>query len=83
MAYLALGEEFHKHNKQLFYAILESLDSYEMEATTKRIVTISFESDKFSPDEFCIAMIKNDRKTREPYFFGIIKADHLNRHLNK
>ena len=83
MAYLVLGEDLHKYNKQLFYDILKSLDSYEMEPTNNRIVKISFESDKFEPDEFCIALIKNDHKTKEPYFFGIIKACHLNRHLMK
>jgi len=83
MPYIVIGEDIYKYNEPLFIDILKSIDSYTMSQTTNRIVTIYFESDKFRPEEFCIAMIKNDRKTMQPYLFGIIKADHLNRHLNK
>ena len=50
MAYLVLGEDIHKYNKQLFYAILKSLDNYEMEPATDRIVKITFDSDDFAKD---------------------------------
>lgn len=84
MAYLVLGEEFHKHNKQLFYDILESLDNYEMEPATNRVVKITFDSDDFTKDEFCIAMIKNDKtKKRGLYFWGIIQGDKMDEHLPK
>ena len=82
MAYLVLGEDIHKYNKSLFYAILESLDSYEMEPATDRIVKITFDSDDFAKDEFCIAMIKNDHtKKRGLYFWGIIQGDKMDEHL--
>ena len=81
MPYLVIGEEIYRYNEPLFNAILESLKTYTMSKTTERIVTIEFESDKFKG--FCIAMIKNDRKTREPFFWGIIQGENLIRHLAK
>ena len=83
MAYLTIGEDIYRYNEHLFCEILESLDSYTMSKTTERIVTIHFDSDKFGNDEFCLALIKNNHKTKEPYFFRIINASHLNRHLMK
>lgn len=81
MAYLIIGEDIYKYREPLFCDILESLDSYTMSKTTDRMVTINFDDDEHKG--FCIAMIKNDQKTKDLYFWGIIQASKLDRHLNK
>ena len=83
MAYLILGEDIHLYNKSLYCEILSALNGCEINQINERLLKITFESDNFDEDEFCLAMIKNDRKTKQPYLFDIIKASLLNRHLSK
>jgi len=83
MAYLTIGPEFYKYRTDLYKDIISFLDNPKLIGMMGDVKKIGFDSEKFNEDEFCVALIKHNRKNRELYLFDIIQAEKFNRHLNK